>query len=128
MQAEMSKVTNDVEEANEETGLVGQISPDTASVESEVLWQETVQPWPATFERSIGLLASPVMNAAEADHFTKSPKAGNTPLAIRRRMVSEQHQTCNVRSNIHRELTNLLSISNPSKSDTKHHSLPYCPP
>ena len=49
---------------------------------------EMERPWPATFERSISLLASPMINAEEADHYTKSPKPGNTPLAERRRMVS----------------------------------------
>jgi hypothetical protein len=81
--------TNGDLEANENTGLLGghdanNLSP--TSQESEI-WTEMDQPWPATFERSITLLASPVMNAAEADHFTKSPKPGNTPFAARRRNV-----------------------------------------
>lgn len=82
--------TNADLEANEETGLLleedgPKLSP-ADSQESEI-WSEMDQPWPATFERSISLLASPVINAAEADHFTKSPLPGNTPLAARRRMV-----------------------------------------
>ena len=75
-------------EANERTGLLEDdekiISP--ASQESEI-WTEMDQPWPATFERSISLLASPIINASEVEHFTKSPIAGNTPSADRRRMV-----------------------------------------
>ena len=31
----------------------------------------TVTVWPSTFERSIGLLASPIIAAADADAFTK---------------------------------------------------------
>ena len=77
-------------EANEATGLLGTTSQDTGSQgssENENLWDEMKRPWPATFERSISLLASPIINATEADSYTKSPKPGNTPLAIRRRMV-----------------------------------------
>lgn len=77
-------------EANEETELLGSgnktLSP--PSNEDTEIWQEMDQPWPATFERSISLLSSPLINAAEADLFTKSPKPGNTPMAARRRMVS----------------------------------------
>jgi hypothetical protein len=80
-------------EANEQTGLLdsGGVSPDTRASEtgseSEPLWEELDRPWPATFERSISLLASPVIKVEDAALFTKSPKAGNTPLAARRRMV-----------------------------------------
>ena len=75
-------------EANEQTGLLEDDENITSSVspESEI-WTEMDQPWPATFERSISLLASPVINAAEVEHFTKSPMAGSTPSAARRRMV-----------------------------------------
>ena len=51
------------------------------------LWNEMDAPWPATFERAISLLASPVINANKAKDLTKSPKPGNTPVAIRRRMM-----------------------------------------
>ena len=79
-------------EANEQTGLLDGSSPSgTATSQesnaSEQLWEEMDQPWPATFERTMSLLASPVIGAAEVDEFTKSPKPGNTPLANRRRMV-----------------------------------------
>jgi hypothetical protein len=81
-------------EANEETVLLdsAQPSPDpsemTAASENEQLWAEFDQPWPATFERSVSLLASPVISFKEADLYTKSPKPGNTPLAARRFQVS----------------------------------------
>ena len=55
--------------------------------QDEEIWQEMAQPWPATFERSISLLSSPIINASEINRFTKSPKPGNTPLAARQRMV-----------------------------------------
>jgi len=54
------------------------------------IWQEMNQPWPATFERSISLLSSPVIQPSEIDRLTKSPKPGNTPLAARMRMVREK--------------------------------------
>lgn len=92
--------TPDVE-ANEETRLLegDGISPDTRSQEtgeSDRLWDEMTKPWPATFERSITLLASPLIRAADADRFTRSPKPGNTPLANRRRMVSYTIITMNL--------------------------------
>lgn len=51
------------------------------------LWKEMDAPWPATFERAISLLASPVIKAETAKDLTKSPKPGNTPIAIRRRLM-----------------------------------------
>ena len=77
-------------EANENTGLL-EISPGTSSQESSFFEDdEMFRPWPATFERSISLLASPIINAEKVDHFTKSPKPGNTPLAERRRLRAPQ--------------------------------------
>ena len=77
-------------EANENTGLL-EISPDTSSQESSFFEDdEMFRPWPATFERSISLLSSPIINAEKVDHFTKSPKPGNTPLAERRRLRAPQ--------------------------------------
>ena len=82
-------VTNGDVEANEDTGLLdNDKQSSTAGPDQDAdIWQEMDRPWPATFERSISLLASPVINWTEADHLTKSPKPGNTPLAARRRMV-----------------------------------------
>ena len=73
-------------EASEGTALLdASPAPSEEAVPSEQrLWEELAQPWPATFERSISLLASPVISAKAADHFTKSPKPGNTPIAARR--------------------------------------------
>jgi hypothetical protein len=51
------------------------------------LWIEMDAPWPATFERTISLLASPVIKAETVNQLTRSPKPGNTPLAMRRSMV-----------------------------------------
>jgi hypothetical protein len=82
-------------ESNEKTTLLQNTgaspvgSGSVASDRSDTnLWREMDMPWPATFERSISLLASPVIKAEEAQRYTKSPKPGNTPLANRRRMVS----------------------------------------
>jgi hypothetical protein len=78
-------------EANERTGLLESASSDTRSQdtdeESDRLWNEMDRPWPATFERSISLLASPIINVMAVDAYTRSPKPGNTPLANRRRMM-----------------------------------------
>lgn len=49
------------------------------------LWEELEKPWPSTYERSIALLASPMIQKAQADLFTKSPKPGSTPAALARR-------------------------------------------
>ena len=86
-------MSNDVEAANEGTALLLDTdeSPTTSSSdapESQRLWEEMDLPWPATFERSISLLASPKINTEEARLFTKSPKPGSTPIARRRRGVS----------------------------------------
>jgi hypothetical protein len=51
------------------------------------LWREMDAPWPATFERTISLLASPIIHADRVNEMTKSPKPGNTPVALRRIMV-----------------------------------------
>eukprot|EP00531_Pseudo-nitzschia_arenysensis_P018428 CAMPEP_0116154178 /NCGR_PEP_ID=MMETSP0329-20121206/21639_1 /TAXON_ID=697910 /ORGANISM="Pseudo-nitzschia arenysensis, Strain B593" /LENGTH=605 /DNA_ID=CAMNT_0003651135 /DNA_START=45 /DNA_END=1862 /DNA_ORIENTATION=+ len=76
-------VNNDMEsQQSEGSGSSGR----PQDVES-TLWEEMDLPWPATFERSISLLASPVIKAEKAKDFTKSPKPGNTPLALRRRML-----------------------------------------
>lgn len=56
--------------------------------EDSYLWEELDAPWPATFERTISLFAYPIIKADRADDLTKSPKPGNTPIAIKRRMVS----------------------------------------
>ena len=59
------------------------------------LWHEMEAPWPATFERAISLLSSPVIKADRAKDLTRSPKPGNTPIAIRNRMlVSSAFNLC----------------------------------
>lgn len=86
----MATTKGDVEQANEESPLLednGKQSPSVSSGPDAEIWQEMDQPWPASFERSISLLASPVINPVEVERFTKSPKPGNTPIAARRRMV-----------------------------------------
>jgi hypothetical protein len=92
----MSSSTPPDVEANEETTLLGNtseaspssgITTATAPAEAERLLEEMDLPWPSTFERSVSLLASPIINPQAALHFTKSPKPGNTPLALRRYAV-----------------------------------------
>lgn len=46
--------------------------------------EEMERPWPATFERSISLLAGPTMDAKRIGKLTKSPKIGMTPLGAAR--------------------------------------------
>ena len=48
--------------------------------------EEMDRPWPATFERSISLLASPNMDASFVEKVTKSPKV--TPYQVLRARVS----------------------------------------
>lgn len=49
------------------------------------LWEELNSPWPSTFERSIALLASPMINKQDVARFTQSPKPGATSIALARR-------------------------------------------
>ncbi|KAI2511435.1 transmembrane amino acid transporter protein [Fragilaria crotonensis] len=81
--------TNDVEVPVESTPLIelpSSLSSDTADVEAtivaseenEVLLNEMNAPWPATFERGISLLASPVVTARQVNLVTKSPKPGSS--------------------------------------------------
>jgi hypothetical protein len=82
--------TSDLE-ANETTGLLVEedaSSTGTTRSQEDSLFDEMDRPWPATFERSISLLASPIIKEEEVSRYTKSPKPGNTPLALRRRLVS----------------------------------------
>jgi hypothetical protein len=68
------------------TELPSSLSTDTADVEAtsvaseenEVLLDEMNAPWPATFERGISLLASPVVTARQVNLVTKSPKPGSS--------------------------------------------------
>ncbi len=46
------------------------------------LWEEVTQPWPATYERSIALLASPIISPKQVELFTQSPKPGASPMAL----------------------------------------------
>ena len=84
-------MSGDNEEAPLLSDGINQSSSETtsqASTESDMtqrLWDELSQPWPSTFERSIGLLASPIVSQREADMYTKSPRPGSTPLALNRR-------------------------------------------
>jgi len=84
--------------ATEKAPLLGQPSSEplqhqeTSSVGSsdqsegaQRLWEELDHPWPSTFERSIGLLASPLIPREQVDLYTKSPKPGSTPAAFARR-------------------------------------------
>jgi solute carrier family 32 (vesicular inhibitory amino acid transporter) len=91
----------DVPAVTEETGLLAasaengasttSTSPASSSAGGEssqaaaVLWEELDRPWPSTFERSISILASPIIPTKQADLFTKSPKPGSTPLALAKR-------------------------------------------
>ncbi|CAJ1943146.1 unnamed protein product [Cylindrotheca closterium] len=72
-------------EASEETPLF-QSTVDAESTEESEIWEEMDRPWPASFERSVSLLSSPMFGVEEVKHFTKSPKPGNMRLADRRLM------------------------------------------
>ncbi len=97
----------DEEAPSESSPLVpdsGLLSP-TGSESSEGtqrLWEEVAQPWPATYERSIALLASPIISPKQVELFTQSPKPGASPMALA--------QLRRVRSN-HNLRPHLLEIS-----------------
>ena len=64
------------------------VESDVASedtIQSQCLWEELEKPWPSTYERSIALLSSPVIQTAKVELFTRSPKPGSTPQALSRR-------------------------------------------
>ena len=82
---ESTSLVNDADGSQQSEGSDSSARPQDPD---SVLWAEMDAPWPATFERSISLLASPVIKPDKAKDFTKSPKPGNTPLAIRKRRVS----------------------------------------
>lgn len=72
----------------EKTGLLPESASPANSTGSETqqrLWEELDRPWPSTFERSIALLASPMIRAQDAALYTKSPKPGSTATALARR-------------------------------------------
>ena len=103
----MPTVANDVEVASESTPLIEVLptsqSTDTvdvdnasqASDENQVLLAEMSAPWPATFERGISLLASPVVTPRQVNLVTKSPKPGSSFL-FGRNAVSYFDCTCDV--------------------------------
>ena len=92
-----SGTSNDIlEMSNESTNLIDHGAEhsdgsDTQHSHDTDLWDEMDAPWPATFERAISLLASPVIETDRAKEFTKSPKPGNSPLAIRNRLLVSYH-------------------------------------
>ena len=56
--------------------LLADQSDDESTLSQRVFKEEMEEPWPATFERSIMLLASPIITAKEVDFVTHSPKPG----------------------------------------------------
>jgi hypothetical protein len=70
------------------TGLVDNDSLSENSDENQILLDEMNTPWPATFERSISLLSSPIMTPRQADLVTKSPKPGISNLFSRNAVSS----------------------------------------
>jgi len=88
MPTESTTLVNHDAESPQSEGSGGSGRPQDADTR---LWDEMDAPWPATFDRSISLLASPVIKAEKAKDFTKSPKPGNTPVAIRKRMLKRSN-------------------------------------
>jgi hypothetical protein len=66
----------------------GSIDSSSHSITSTRLTEEMDQPWPASYERSISLLASPIISVDRVNLATKSPKPGRTPQGAARRRVS----------------------------------------
>ena len=93
---EMSNESTNLIDHGAEHGVKSQLSTDSDGSDTQQshdtdLWDEMDAPWPATFERAISLLASPVIETDRAKEFTKSPKPGNSPLAIRNRLLVSYH-------------------------------------
>lgn len=62
------------------------------SASTALLVEEMDQPWPATYTRSISLLASPIIHADRVNLVAKSPRPGGTPMirTVARLRVSHQ--------------------------------------
>ena len=48
----------------------------SSTISQRIFTEEMQEPWPATFERSIMLLASPIITTKDVDFVTHSPKPG----------------------------------------------------
>jgi hypothetical protein len=79
----------DVESPIDETTSLVSGVPITDSEANEIieqnLWAELSQPWPSTYERSISLLASPMISPKQIEFFTQSPKPGASYLGLAQR-------------------------------------------
>lgn len=71
------------------SSVVAPLEGDSPVVRSP-LDEEMDHPWPATFERSISLLAGPRLDVKKVDVITKSPKIGMTPIGFRKPLRSLQ--------------------------------------
>ncbi len=79
---------------NEDNGDLESPQPTSSTASEFSVFSETMdeleKPWPATFERSISLLAGPTMDTDFIDEITKSPKITPNMNALRRvRLVIE---------------------------------------
>jgi solute carrier family 32 (vesicular inhibitory amino acid transporter) len=75
-------------------------SPMTTMIQQEqnhILIEEMTRPWPSTYERSISLLASPIVQVQDVALYTKSPKPGgitaSSLLAARRSQLDRGYYT-----------------------------------
>jgi vesicular inhibitory amino acid transporter len=103
--------------ADETTALL-EVSSTSSSVTAaagedeanSILWKELESPWPSTFERSISLLASPILPKTQAALYTKSPKPGSTPLAL-------QHRRNNLDRGVHSPEPSAMAFARRSDSE-----------
>lgn len=100
-QQENESYTEQIDESDlkikQPTENLAVVISESANENNTRLWEELDRPWPSTFDRSISILASPLINAMEVELFTKSPKPGSTPLALaRRRNLDRGFYTPNV--------------------------------
>jgi solute carrier family 32 (vesicular inhibitory amino acid transporter) len=77
--------TSSLMDAAGATGSTNNCTDSTASVvkheQNNILLEEMTHPWPSTYERSISLLASPIIQVKDVALYTKSPKPGGIAIS-----------------------------------------------
>jgi solute carrier family 32 (vesicular inhibitory amino acid transporter) len=66
-------------------GADGGTAAQASEQQQQILFQELEEAWPSTFQRSISILASPVIRKDDAVLYTRSPMPGSTPQMLARR-------------------------------------------
>jgi len=119
--------TRRIEMANNEQPKTADFSTESSALLSsqavsadadEIVWNELDKPWPSTFGRSISLLASPIQPRKEVEKYTKSPKPGRSPIALRIRAegntfpTGARHERLNKTHSLDLLATDQLDVAN----------------